>query len=369
MGAVVGLLLLLMMMMIGVSHGLETYCDGRKDGAQCYGALGGMVVLQLMDSASEIFRYEWSSKSNVILIVSKNNIITNGISNRSVFTPSNGTFRINNLSRIDSGKYTLSILDSTLQKLEGRTLHLSIQAPVSSVLLVSECLQGDMRVSCSSVGGDDPQYSWTLDGRELTDDDLLSGNTESENITLKADVSGYLVCSVRNRFSDVCGFTINNCTSFNGTQKWVHQSNDTVCTKPTTISTTSTVGKETDIASVTPSTNITPSNQTETSGRDDPWYNNLLLIGSVLAALLILLIVGVAVICSQKKKQSTKPEEEGDDKELTYADVKFTQRPGRQVEQRADLEVEYGQVRFSERPQQTELRENDCVYAMVRKSR
>ncbi|XP_023127472.2 uncharacterized protein LOC111569534 isoform X2 [Amphiprion ocellaris] len=338
MGAVVGLLLLLMMMMIGVSHGLETYCDGRKDGAQCYGALGGMVVLQLMDSASEIFRYEWSSKSNVILIVSKNNIITNGISNRSVFTPSNGTFRINNLSRIDSGKYTLSILDSTLQKLEGRTLHLSIQAPVSSVLLVSECLQGDMRVSCSSVGGDDPQYSWTLDGRELTDDDLLSGNTESENITLKADVSGYLVCSVRNRFSDVCGFTINNCTSFNGTQKWVHQSNDTVCTKPTTISTTSTV-------------------------------DNLLLIGSVLAALLILLIVGVAVICSQKKKQSTKPEEEGDDKELTYADVKFTQRPGRQVEQRADLEVEYGQVRFSERPQQTELRENDCVYAMVRKSR
>ncbi|XP_051810640.1 T-cell surface antigen CD2-like isoform X4 [Acanthochromis polyacanthus] len=336
MGAVVGLLLLL----IGVSHGLETSCDGRKDGAQCYGALGGTVNLQLMDSASEIPRYEWSNKSTKILHGRKNKIISNGISVRSVFTPSNGTFRINDLSRNDIGEYKLIIYNSSLQKSGERTLHLSVQAPVSSVLLVSECLQGEMRVSCSSVGGDHPQYNWTLDGRELTDDDLLSGNTESENITLKANVSGYLVCSVRNRFSDVCGFTINNCTSSNGTQKWVHESNDTICIIPTTTttSTTSTVGK-------------------------------LPLIGGVLGALLILLIVGVAVVCSQKKKQRTKPEEEGDDEELTYADVKFMQRPGRQVEPRADLEVEYGQVRFTERPQQTELRENDCVYAMVSKSR
>ncbi|XP_051810801.1 uncharacterized protein LOC110971905 isoform X2 [Acanthochromis polyacanthus] len=356
----------LLVMLLGVSHGLETSCDGRKDGAQCYGALGGTVNLQLMDSASEIFRYIWSNKSTKILLGRKNKIISNGISVRSVFTPSNGTFRINDLSRNDIGEYKLIIYNSSLQKSGERTLHLSVQAPVSSVLLVSECLQGEMRVSCSSVGGDHPQYNWTLDGRELTDDDLLSGNTESESITLKADVSGYLVCSVRNDVSDVCGSTINNCTSSNGTQKWVHESSDTVCNKPTTTSTTSTVGKET---SATPSTNITSSNQTDTSGRDDSWYSKLPLIGGVLAALLILLIVGVAVICSQKKKQSTKPEEEGDDKELTYADVKFMQRPGRQVEPRADLEVEYGQVRFSERPQQTELRENDCVYAMVSKSR
>ncbi|XP_051810812.1 T-cell surface antigen CD2-like isoform X11 [Acanthochromis polyacanthus] len=230
----------LLVMLLGVSHGLETSCDGRKDGAQCYGALGGTVNLQLMDSASEIFRYIWSNKSTKILLGRKNKIISNGISVRSVFTPSNGTFRINDLSRNDIGEYKLIIYNSSLQKSGERTLHLSVQAPVSSVLLVSECLQGEMRVSCSSVGGDHPQYNWTLDGRELTKDDLLSGNTESESITLKADVSGYLVCSVRNDVSDVCGFTINNCTSSNGTQKWVHESNDTVCIKPTTTSTTST---------------------------------------------------------------------------------------------------------------------------------
>ncbi|KAM9741027.1 uncharacterized protein ACNS7B_012275 [Menidia menidia] len=56
METVVGLLFLL-----GVSSG--SYCDGRQDGAQCYGALGGSVVLQLMDNASEITRYDW--KKNI----------------------------------------------------------------------------------------------------------------------------------------------------------------------------------------------------------------------------------------------------------------------------------------------------------------
>ena len=84
--------------------------------------------------------------------------------------------------------------------------HVSVflSAPVSSVLLDSECLsQREMRGSCSSEGGDSPQYSWTLDGHTLKDDQLLSGNKETKNITLKQDVSGLLVCSVRNHVSNV----------------------------------------------------------------------------------------------------------------------------------------------------------------------
>ena len=99
--------------------------------------------------------------------------------------------------------------------------HVSVflSAPVSSVLLDSECLsQGEMRVSCSSEGGDSPQYSWTLDGHTLTDAQLLSGSKETNNITLKQDVSGLLVCSVRNHISSVlkeekistCGETEHN---------------------------------------------------------------------------------------------------------------------------------------------------------------
>ena len=81
---------------------------------------------------------------------------------------------------------------------------LCFSAPVSSVRLHSECLsQGERRVSCSSEGGDSPQYSWTLDGLTLTDAQLLSTNKQTNSITLKRDVSGLLVCSVRNHVNYV----------------------------------------------------------------------------------------------------------------------------------------------------------------------
>nr|XP_033488821.1 uncharacterized protein LOC117260824 [Epinephelus lanceolatus] len=128
MEAVIGLLL----MILGVSHGVETSCDGRQDGAQCYGALGGTVVLRLMDSASEIFRYQWSNKTTVILYGRKNQIVSNEIENRSSFTPSDGTFRINNLSWSDEGEYNLEIYDSDGRITEQQTLQLTIQGVETS---------------------------------------------------------------------------------------------------------------------------------------------------------------------------------------------------------------------------------------------
>ncbi|XP_039871571.1 uncharacterized protein LOC120723857 [Simochromis diagramma] len=196
-----------------------------------------------MDSTSEIPRIQLLKNSLKILFVRNNYIvISNTIAHRSSFFPSNGTFRINNLSRTDSGNYTLETFHSHGELSGVRTLQLFIQAPVSSVLLVSECLsQREMRVSCSSKGGDSPQYSWTLDGRTLTDAELLSGNNKSNNIiTLKQQVSGRLVCSVRNNVSDVseeqktCRFI--NCTSINGTEilGWMPVNSNSLCIEPTT---------------------------------------------------------------------------------------------------------------------------------------
>ncbi|KAG8004065.1 hypothetical protein GBF38_008147, partial [Nibea albiflora] len=373
MEAVFGLLLLL----LGVSHGVETYCDGRQDGAQCYGALGGTVALQLMDNASEIFRYQLIKNGTTILNGGKNRNVLNVIADRSSFTPSDGTFRINDLSRTDGGEYTLIIFDSKGRRSEQRTLQLTIQAPVSSVLLVSECLsQGEMRVSCSSEGGDSPQYSWTLDGHTLTDTQLLPGNNETNIITLKQDVSGQLACSVKNHVSSVsetktistCGFIFIDCIS-NGTRisQWVLEANNTLC-YPTTASPT-TEGKGTvTTVSIKPSTNLTSSNQTA-SHTDGPWYlKHLPVIAGVLFALVILLVVGVAVVFVHQKKQKNKPKEEDDEQELTYADVRIVQRQGRKIQQTAEVDVEYGQVKFSGRPRQTvKQTEEACVYAMVRK--
>ncbi|XP_039871570.1 uncharacterized protein LOC120723856 [Simochromis diagramma] len=239
----------LMVILLGLSHGVETYCDGRQDGAQCYGALRGTVDIQLMDSTAEIPRYQLLKNPLVILFVRNNTVISNTIVHRSSFFPRNGTFRINNLSRTDSGDYTLETFDSDGKSSDMWTLQLIVQAPVSSVLLGSECLsQGEMRVSCSSEGGYRPQYSWTLDGRTLSDSELLSVNNDDNIITLKQHVSGRLVCLVRNNVSDVskeeristCGFIFINCTSINGTKiiGWVHETHNTLCIEPTTEPTT-----------------------------------------------------------------------------------------------------------------------------------
>ncbi|XP_030290669.1 uncharacterized protein LOC115592247 [Sparus aurata] len=235
MEAVFGLLL----MLLGVSHGVETsFCDGRQDGAQCFRPLGESVALRLMDDASKLSRYQWFKNHTIILNGRKNHVMSNLMENSSSFSPSDGIFRIDNLSRTDAGEYTLHSFDLRGQKLELRSLQLTIQAPVSSVLLVSECLsQGGMRVSCSSEGADGPQYSWTLDGHTLTEAQLLSGNKDSNNITLRQDVSGQLDCSVSNHISrmSTCGFRLTDCSLFNGTHlsQRLLVSSESWCTKPT----------------------------------------------------------------------------------------------------------------------------------------
>ena len=114
-------------MLFSIFPVVETHCDGRQDKAQCYGALGGTVVLQMMDNASEIFQYQWNKDKSRILVGRKNIILYNQMKDKSLFTPTNGTFRINNLSRTDDGEYTLQIFDSDGSISEQRTIQLSIQ--------------------------------------------------------------------------------------------------------------------------------------------------------------------------------------------------------------------------------------------------
>ncbi|XP_039453949.1 hepatocyte cell adhesion molecule-like [Oreochromis aureus] len=314
MEAVVGLLLLL----CGVPRDVETHCDGRQDGVQCYGALGGTVDIQLMDSTSEIPRYHLLKDSSKILDVKHNKSLHDTTENKFLFFPSNGKFRISSLNRKDHGNYTLQTFDSDGRASGERTLCIFVQAPVSSVLLVSECLsQGEMRVSCSSEGGDSPQYSWTLDGRTLTDAELLSGNKETNIITLKQHVSGRLVCSVRNNVSNV-----------------FKEEKISICE-----------------AGILP------------------------VICGVLSALVIFLTVAAAVICAQRKKQKNTPtKDEEDGQQIMYSDVRVKKKKEqKKMEKRVEVEaeVEYGQVlvKSSRRSRRTEQAGDDCLYVNIHKIR
>ncbi|XP_035983348.1 T-cell surface antigen CD2-like [Fundulus heteroclitus] len=286
MKAVVGVLL----MWFRVSQAVEPYCDGRQDGAQCYGALGGAVDLLLMDNFSEVPRFQWKKNSYPLFMWRVNNIISSTKESRFLFFPSNGTVRINNLRRNDSGEYELEIYDKNGRLSAQKTLELFVQAPVSSVQLVSECVsQGNIKVSCLSEGGDSPHYDWTLDGHTLTDSELFSRNNETNIIFLTQNMSGRLVCSVRNKVSDSFkeikiydyGCIFINCTS-NGIQisKWVHKENNILCVEPTTV----------------------------------PGYIRPIIVG-VLEALVIVLVVGITFVCAHKKKKNVKVEE--DYQELT----------------------------------------------------
>ncbi|XP_005467759.2 uncharacterized protein LOC102077425 isoform X2 [Oreochromis niloticus] len=317
----------------GKVEGLETCCDIKQHGAQCYGSLGGNVDIQLMDNTSKTSKYQLMKNLLKILNVRNNKVLPNAEGQRFVFFPSNGTFRIPNMSRNDSGNYTLQTFDSDGRASGDWTLQLFIQAPVSSVLLLSECLsQGEMRVSCFAEGGDSPQYSWTLDGRTLTDVELLPGNNETNIITLKQHISGHLVCSVRNNVSNV--------------------------SKEERISTC-----EAGILQV---------------------------IGGVLLALVILLVVGIGIIFNQRKKQNYKPtkEKDGEDDRVELrAAVKLEAEVELEFEVEIEsededegegegeaqaekkVEVEYAQVKFPKQPRHTQPTGNNYLYATVRKMR
>ncbi|XP_014887014.1 contactin-4-like [Poecilia latipinna] len=321
----------------------ETQCSIQEDKAKCYGALGGAVVIQLMNNTSQTPKYEWKNKTSTILRGRRNNFAPNDMEGRNIFIPLYGTFSIMNLCRADSGSYTLETFDSDGRKIEDRNLQLIVEAPVSSIKLVPECLsQGQMKVSCQPDAGDSLQYNWTLDGRTLTDSELFSGSNETDVIVLRQNISGRLVCSVWNRISSLstektistCGYIFINCT-YNETQisEWVLAEGNTLCVDAVAYGVEDMLG----------------------------------VLASVFLALLFLLAVGIGFICAHKKKHTFQVEK--DNSEPIYAEVRIVAQQERQTEESVEEEVEVKQETLSELPQQSEVAAVAPIYAQVRKVR
>ncbi|XP_071002466.1 uncharacterized protein [Oncorhynchus clarkii lewisi] len=382
MEAVLGLLVI----SAGVSHGLETSCDAREDGSQCYAALGGTVYLQLTETTAynHYSFYKGSTGARTQILKTKNDkwsIIYTPIKDRVHLFINNGTLKLNNTRRNDSGEYLLKKYNSEGRLSGIRGLQLFIEAPVSSPQLSSVCLShGEMRVSCSSEG-DGPQYSWTLDGQTLNETDAPPDN-KTNTITLKKGLSGNLTCTVRNtinsdtvsrRISHCPGLIYVNCTLSNGTKisEWVNATGNTLCVESTTVVT------------VTES----PTSKIFTATK----YIGMAA-GSLAGVVLVLLMV-LAVYCVQKKNKPPSKAQvislstvKGDSQDVEYADVRILRQEMRQKEREAPVEVEYGQVNEACGPQQpveveygqitilevprrkVDMPEEEyCMYASVRK--
>lgn len=109
--------------------GVETFCDGRQNNTQCYGALGGTVVIKLTNS-QETDGWSWkqwsNSKGPIFQWAEAISLVTNYL-NRSEFFTNNGTIRISSLSRTDGDQYKLETFNKNGVRTEVTTLQLIIQ--------------------------------------------------------------------------------------------------------------------------------------------------------------------------------------------------------------------------------------------------
>ncbi|XP_055015223.1 CD166 antigen homolog isoform X3 [Boleophthalmus pectinirostris] len=286
----------------------ESFCDARVNLTRCFGALGGTIKIQLMDNGSTTPRCIWKKNTENIFEWKNNAVRTNKFPDRLVFNNITGIIQIQNLTKSDSDSYSLEFYnkDGHLTKM---IIHqLITEVPVSSLLLDFKCVsKGEVRVSCDAQGGGNPEYSWTLNGQNLTDSELVSKNNETV-VTLRQNTEGLLRCSVKNNVSHK-----------------FKESHVTNCDfEPTTY------------------------------------------LPIIAGSLVVVLIIGMVIVCVLKKRKKKRDEEL--DQELTYADVRVLRQPDRRPQRASEGEVEYGQVKFSNHGPVVSVEEdNACIYAKVRR--
>ncbi|XP_029626023.1 hepatocyte cell adhesion molecule-like isoform X2 [Salmo trutta] len=196
--------LIIIVLVLTTAEVSATICNLTEESRdnQCYGALGESLSFQLTASTSDekitlkkgakrILNFktgeDWRSKLHQDYV------------NRSEFF-NNGTFRLDKVIEEDCGDYQLETYNSEGAMLHKVNMLLEIQAPVSEPVLSHLCLHhGESVVTCSSEG-DDLQYSWTLNGQNLTRS-VANDHYQSSVIILKSDVTGTLTCMVQNKVS------------------------------------------------------------------------------------------------------------------------------------------------------------------------
>ncbi|XP_026184688.1 CD48 antigen-like [Mastacembelus armatus] len=182
---------------------------------KCFGELGKPLIFHLPTQRNT--KTSLKKNTNVILrTTNKTTDIKDNFKNRLAFY-SNGTLRLNNATKGDSGDYQLDIHDVSDGKLQRTVkIHIEIQAPVSEPVVSQECLSTEQKnVSCS-FKGDKVDLTLTLDN-DLLIQSRHGTTTEqhhhSVTIRLYGQLTGNLTCHVQNNVSSKRTFIIlTSCT-------------------------------------------------------------------------------------------------------------------------------------------------------------
>ncbi|XP_034147614.1 uncharacterized protein LOC114839122 isoform X2 [Esox lucius] len=133
---------LVLLMLRGLSDGLESRCDVREVEGQYYGALGGTVYLRLVTDDIENtdinLKKDPSGKSiDLFRRKNKTNFINEAIKSRSEFFINNGTLKISNIERSDAGEYSSETFNSSGISLTCIRFQLSIEEGGNEVATLS----------------------------------------------------------------------------------------------------------------------------------------------------------------------------------------------------------------------------------------
>ncbi|XP_062875052.1 uncharacterized protein LOC134336259 isoform X2 [Trichomycterus rosablanca] len=111
------------------------------------------------------------------------------------FNINNYTIIINHTEKSDSATYRLEITDNNGMTRE-TSIHLNIEAPVSSVTVTENCLSIPQRKVFCTADGDELQYWWTV---ELSFPHGL--DKENQTLLLDKNSTGSFTCHVKNHIS------------------------------------------------------------------------------------------------------------------------------------------------------------------------
>ncbi|XP_073710708.1 pregnancy-specific glycoprotein 22-like [Misgurnus anguillicaudatus] len=158
----------------------------------CYAALGDKLSLRMFQDI-HIIKLELKKEESLICKIQNNVVIKfHFYSNRSDVI-GNDTVIINSVTRADSGRYTLMLIDSLGKEIPTQGLQVNVEAPIGSVKVSVECISGVSWAHCSS-DGDSLFFNWTLNGQPLPQENKTTINLDKET-------SGNLICSVKNHIS------------------------------------------------------------------------------------------------------------------------------------------------------------------------
>ncbi|XP_065130138.2 uncharacterized protein [Paramisgurnus dabryanus] len=309
----------------------------------CYAALGDKLSLRMFQDI-HIIKLELKKEETLICKI-QNNVIKKlkFYENRSDVIGSNDTVSINNVTRADSGRYTLKLTDSQ-GKETSAGLQVKVEAPIGSVNVSVECISGVRWASCSSEG-DSLFFNWTLNGQTLPQDNKTT-------INLNGNTSGNLICSVKNHISHgEKSITVDHCP---GT------TTASVTTHLTSTDSTSAFG-----------TNLSASNLTHTQNpgllaslKLEPVH----LIGMASSIVILILLVITVCYIYKKKKQPKSAAADGGT-ELVYADINHDKlnrdNKPKKTEMSSAADVEYAEVANQRKTKKKKMKEDEVQYGEV----